>query len=110
MNNTCNYHGGKHRVDCLLYLTQYLYDPGILPGCANECILGMVYLRSNLLRKHCNGVSTLICEGQQHTMQGDAVNQGQIAMIDLSKGCTSNHTQTEQGQLKSPLKYAMMSI
>jgi len=29
---------------------QYLYDPGILIGLANECTLGNVYLRSNLSR------------------------------------------------------------
>ena len=36
--------------DCILYLPQY-YDPGISPGSANQCILGGVYLRSNLSRK-----------------------------------------------------------
>ena len=35
-------------LDCMLCLTQYLYDPGILPGSADWCILGKVYLRSNL--------------------------------------------------------------
>ncbi len=36
--------------DCILYLTltQYPYDPGTLPGSADQCILGNVYLRSNL--------------------------------------------------------------
>ncbi len=28
------------------------YDPGISPGSANQCILGDVYLRSNLSREH----------------------------------------------------------
>ncbi len=35
--------------DCILYLPQY-YDPGISPGSANQCILGGVYLRSNISR------------------------------------------------------------
>ncbi len=26
--------------DCILYLTHYLYDPGILPGSAIQYILG----------------------------------------------------------------------
>jgi hypothetical protein len=34
-------------LDCNLYLTQYLYDPRILPSSAYECIHGNVYLRSN---------------------------------------------------------------
>jgi len=34
-------------LDCMLYLTQYPYDPGTLPSSANQCILGNVYLRSN---------------------------------------------------------------
>jgi len=38
-------------LDCMLYLTQYLYDPGTLPTSANQCILGNVYLRSNLSRE-----------------------------------------------------------
>ncbi len=25
-----------------LYVSQYLYDPGILPGCANQCLLYLV--------------------------------------------------------------------
>ncbi len=33
---------------CLCHNT---YDPGILPGCANQCILGDMYLRSSLSRK-----------------------------------------------------------
>ncbi len=40
-------------LDCILYLTltQYPYDPGTLPSSANQCILGNVYLRSNLSRE-----------------------------------------------------------
>ena len=38
-------------LDCMLYLTQYLYDPDILPSSANQCILGNVSLRSNPERK-----------------------------------------------------------
>ncbi len=38
-------------LDCILYLTQHPYDPGTLPSSANQCILGNVYLRSNLSRK-----------------------------------------------------------
>ncbi len=40
-------------LDCILYLTltPYPYDPGTLPSSANQCILGNVYLRSNLSRK-----------------------------------------------------------
>ena len=38
-------------LDCILYLMQYLYNPGILPSSANYCILGTVYLRSSLSRK-----------------------------------------------------------
>lgn len=33
------------------YLTQYFYDPGILPGSARRCILGTVYLRSDQGKK-----------------------------------------------------------
>jgi len=33
---------------CIWHIT---YDPGISPGSANQCILGDVYLRSNLSRK-----------------------------------------------------------
>ena len=33
---------------CILHIT---YDPGISPGSANQCILGDMYLRSNLSRK-----------------------------------------------------------
>ena len=33
-------------LDCIL--TQYLYDLGVLPGSAYQCILGNVYLRSDL--------------------------------------------------------------
>ena len=33
------------------YLYHNTYDPGISPGSANQCILGDVYLRSNLSRK-----------------------------------------------------------
>ena len=41
-------------LDCILYLTltQYPYDPGTLPSSANQCVLGKVYLRSNLSRVH----------------------------------------------------------
>ncbi len=39
-------------LDCMLYLTQSLYDPGISPSSANWCILGNVYLRSNQSRRH----------------------------------------------------------
>ena len=40
-------------LDCILYRTQirYPYDPGALAGCATRCILGKVYLRSNLSSK-----------------------------------------------------------
>ena len=55
-----------------------------------------MYLRSNLSRKHRDGVNTLMREGQQHTMQGDAAKKGQTAMTDLSKGCISNHTHTNR--------------
>ena len=34
---------------CLYYHT---YDPGISPGSANQCMLGDMYLTSNLLRKY----------------------------------------------------------
>ncbi len=48
---------------CILYLTltQYPYDPGTLPGSADQCILGNVYLRSNLSRKyHCTTWTTSV--------------------------------------------------
>ncbi len=45
-----------HKFDCIrilyLTLTQYPCDPGTLPSSANQCILGNVYLRSNLSRTH----------------------------------------------------------
>ncbi len=37
-------------LDCTLHLMQYLYDPGVVTSCANQCILGKVHLRSNLSR------------------------------------------------------------
>ena len=37
-------------LDCILYQTQYFYDPHSLPSSAALCILGKVYLRSNLAR------------------------------------------------------------
>jgi len=37
-------------LDCILYLTQQLYDPDISPGSANQCILGDMRLKSNLSR------------------------------------------------------------
>ena len=40
-------------LGCILCLTQYLYDPGILPGSTDRCILGNVYLRSDLPIKPC---------------------------------------------------------
>ena len=47
-------------LGCILYptLTQYPYDPGTLPSSANQCILGNVYLRSNLSRKRYVGLSS----------------------------------------------------
>jgi len=39
---------------CLYHNT---YDPGISPGSANQCILGEMYLRSNLLRELKSGKS-----------------------------------------------------
>ena len=40
-------------LECILYLTltQYPYNPGTWPSSVNQCILGSVYLRSNLSRK-----------------------------------------------------------
>ena len=42
-------------LDCMrilyLTLTQHPYDPGTLPGSADQCILGNVYLRSSLPRE-----------------------------------------------------------
>ncbi len=32
-------------------LTQHFYDLGTLPSSANECVLGKVYLRSNLSKE-----------------------------------------------------------
>ena len=40
-------------LDCILYPMQYPYDPGTLPRFATYCILGKVYLGSNLSRKPC---------------------------------------------------------
>ena len=34
----------------MLYLQQYLPDPDMLPGSANQCVFGNVNLRSNLFR------------------------------------------------------------
>ena len=39
------------RECCMLYLTQYLYNPGTLTSSANWCVLGNVYLRSHLSSK-----------------------------------------------------------
>jgi hypothetical protein len=38
-------------LDCILYLTQYLYDASTLPCCANQCILGKVHLTSEASTK-----------------------------------------------------------
>jgi len=35
-------------IQYILYLAQYLCDPGILPGFADHCILWNVYLRFDL--------------------------------------------------------------
>ena len=55
-------------LDCILYLTlkQYPCDPGILPGSAGQCILGKVYLRSNLASKLEVGlfIVWLVCQGK----------------------------------------------
>ncbi len=39
------------RENCMLYLTQYVYDPGTLPSSTNQCVLGNLYLRSHLSSK-----------------------------------------------------------
>ena len=51
-------------LDCMLYLTQYLYDP----GSANKCILGNVYLRSNLSRNIATALSLSIDTYMQHSV------------------------------------------
>ncbi len=55
-------------LDCMLYLTQYLYDPGNLPSSANKCILGNVYLRSNLSRNIATALSLSIDTYMQHSV------------------------------------------
>ena len=58
---------------CVLHIT---YDPGISPGSANQCILGDVYLRSNL-------------SGNQHIHACNATNTTQpIKLLQIS--ATSN--------------------
>jgi len=52
-------------LDCMLYPTQYLYDPGTLPSSANQCILGNVYLRSNLSRKRGVGQSSILVHNNE---------------------------------------------
>ena len=42
------------------------YDPGNSPGFANQCILGDVYLRSNLSREPCGELSSIPLWGFQH--------------------------------------------
>jgi len=37
-------------LDYIPYLKQYPHDPGNMPSSANKCILGKMYLRSNLSR------------------------------------------------------------
>ena len=37
------------RAFCKLSLTRCLYDPGTLPSSANQCVLGNVYLRTNII-------------------------------------------------------------
>ncbi len=51
-------------LDCMLYLTQYLYDP----GSANKCILGNVYLRSNLSRNIATALSLSIDTYMHHSV------------------------------------------
>jgi len=52
-------------LGCRLYLplTQYPYDPGALPSSANQCILGKMYLRSNLSRTGFSSVVANLIEG-----------------------------------------------
>jgi len=52
-NKTCS--------DKLLYLAYYLYDPGILPGSADQCILWSMLLMSNLLRLPCGSEVLCVC-------------------------------------------------
>ncbi len=47
-NKTCIAQPYTTLLDCKMHLMQHLYDPGILTSSANQCILGKVYLRSNL--------------------------------------------------------------
>ena len=41
----------KHSPARLHAMPQHLHDAGMLPGFADQCILGLVYLRSNLSKK-----------------------------------------------------------
>ena len=43
---------------CILHIT---YDPGISPGSANQCILGDMYLRSNLSRNLYGAFTVCVC-------------------------------------------------
>ena len=52
MHRAAYYVSNTTLLDCIQYLTLYLYDPGTLIGSANQCILGIVYLGSNLTREH----------------------------------------------------------
>ncbi len=50
-------------VDCIRYLMQYFYDPGISPSSANECIYGNVLLRSNLSRGRSHSTHATLAPG-----------------------------------------------
>ena len=51
----CSLHDAFQRIaqpnTTLLHCIMYLYDPGTLPGSAYQCILGTMYLQSDLLSK-----------------------------------------------------------
>ena len=48
------------RFNTLRNLTQYLYDPGISPGSAYQCVLGNLYLRSDVPSNACM-VHFIVC-------------------------------------------------
>ncbi len=89
-------------LDCKLYLTQGPYDLGTSSSSANQCILGNVYLRSNLSRNHivtmANGevrsTNSMLCEGRD-TPREPVCNKPvstleQVSGSALSCTCTRN--------------------
>ncbi len=72
-----------HSLACCLY--HNTYDPDILPGSANQCILGDMYLRSNLPRKqYCDHVGSTVSIILLETQQAQSKDGGTTLLPALT--------------------------